>query len=377
MQQTIVGESPGLYVHVPFCKTKCPYCDFYSITSRENVGEWLSAVQKEALLYAKRFSEFDTLYLGGGTPSSLADSELALLIESLRRRFSFSDDTEVTLECNPDDISGRQRLVNLQNLGINRISLGVQSLNDNELKYLGRRNTSEQNQRVLQWVRSIPSLALAVDLIYAFDGQSRQSWLRTLEYVLDFHPEHISCYQLTLEEDTPFGKMQHQGLIHPVSEDEQSDYFLMTSQYLEERGYVHYEISNFAIGPEHFSRHNTKYWRHVPYLGLGPAAHSFQAGVRWWNLKSVEQYCNSLHNGKAPIAGREKLSPEQLKLESLYLGLRTRNGVNAGMLSDSPRVNDTLAQLQRAGFVNTDNGRIIPTRKGFLLADSLPLMLLD
>lgn len=376
MQQYPAEECPGLYVHVPFCKTKCPYCDFYSITSRDYIREWLSAVQKEALLYAKRFSEFNTLYFGGGTPSSLTDSELALLIESLRRQFSFSDDTEVTLECNPDDLT-RQRLAYLQDLGINRISLGIQSLNNNELKYLGRRNTAEQNQRALQWVRSIPSLKLAVDLIYAFDGQTPQSWLRTLEYVLDFHPEHISCYQLTLEEGTPFGKMQQQGLIRPVSEDEQSDYFLMTSKYLEAKGYIHYEVSNFAKDPEHFSRHNTKYWRHVPYLGLGPSAHSFQDGVRWWNSDSVEHYCQSLNNGKKPVAGSETLSPEQLKLESLYLGLRTKNGVDVSMLPDFPQVNNTLTQLQAAGLIETVNGRIISTRKGFLMADSLPLMLLD
>jgi len=376
MQQSNLTESPGLYVHVPFCKTKCPYCDFYSTTSRSAVKEWLSAVQKEALLYAKQFADFNTLYLGGGTPTSLSDLELTLLIESLRKHFSFSRDTEVTLEANPDDIT-HQRLAYFHDLGINRISLGLQSLHDNELKYLGRRNNAKQNQRALQYVRSIPSLNLAVDLIYAFQGQTRTSWLKTLETVLEFHPEHLSCYQLTLEENTPFGRMEREGQIRPLSEDEQSDFFLTTSEFLEASGYIHYEISNFARSPEHLSRHNTKYWRHIPYLGLGPGAHSFQAGIRWWNLKSVELYCQALAGGQTPMAGSESLSQEQLTLESLYLGLRTKDGISARILDGSHQVKHTLGQLQAAGLVELTNGKVMPTLKGFLVADSLPLMLLD
>lgn len=372
----IKQPNPGLYVHVPFCKTKCPYCDFYSITSRSGVTRWLQAIDKEAGFYKRRFDAFDSLYLGGGTPTSLTDSELEFLLETLGRHFTFSADTELTLEANPDDIS-RQRLGHFQSLGINRISLGVQSFNNDELNFLGRRNTCEQSERVLEWIKTCGSFSLAMDLIYSLPGQTRESWRKTLDHALEFHPEHLSCYQLSIEKSTPFGRMQIEGLIEPLSEEQESDLFLLTSEYLEANGYTHYEISNFARGTGNMSRHNRKYWCHAPYLGLGPAAHSFQDGVRWWNAKSVEAYCLAVESGKPPAADSEILSPEQLRLESLYLGLRTRDGVGANTVGDSAHCRSTLKQLQMEGLVRLDNGNVVPTKKGFLVADSLPLLFID
>lgn len=376
MRPPAEGESPGLYVHVPFCRSKCPYCDFYSVTAPCAVADWLSAIEREAAFYAGRFGQFETLYLGGGTPTSLTDSQLSRLIGSLAKHFAFSRDAEITLESNPDDITP-ERLAHFSSLGVNRISLGIQSMHDAELAYLGRKNTAKQNAKALQWVRSRAALQLAVDLIYAFEGQTRESWRDTLEFILTFQPEHLSCYQLTVEEATPFGGMQREGTIRLPSDDEQSDRFLMTSSFIESNGYIHYEISNFAKTHEHRSRHNSKYWRHVPYLGLGPSAHSFQGGTRWWNVRSVGHYCQALSEGRSPVMGRENLSRQQLELEILYLGLRTRDGVDVRILPDSPRVRQALAQLQAAELVRLHQGMLRPTRKGFLIADGLPLMLLD
>ena len=366
------SKSPGLYVHVPFCKSKCHYCDFYSVTSRSLITRWLEAVQLEALHYRDRFGVFDTIYLGGGTPSSLTDDELSTLVESLFRCFNFSADVEFTLEANPDDLTP-ERLARLRGLGINRISLGVQSFHPKELEHLGRRNNAVQNEKVLEWVRASGGLSLSVDLIYGFAEQTRDSWLESIRRALQFYPEHLSCYELTIEQNTPFGRLKGKGLLEEIDENEASDLFLLTSEYLEASGYIHYEISNFARSPEHMSRHNRKYWQHAPYLGVGPAAHSFEHGARWWNIRSVEGYLGALQNGARPVEGSEILSAEQLKLESIYLGLRTREGVSSAVIGEPAHGQAVLQQLQAAGLVTSMNGRVIPTRQGFLVADSLPM----
>jgi len=370
------GANPGLYVHVPFCKSKCPYCDFFSVTNRSLVNEWLRAIEKEALFYKDNFRAFDTLYIGGGTPTCLGDSELAILLGSLNNHFTLLPEAEVTLEANPNDIT-LERLKHFLNLGINRISLGIQAFSDRELKFLGRRNSVLQNHRVLQWIRCCNSLILAVDLIYGLPGQTLTTWMDTLEQVLEYRPEHLSCYQLTLEERTPFGEMHKEGLLEPLSDQAGADFFLQTSDFLEEKGYLHYEISNFAKSPEHMAHHNCKYWRHVPYLGLGPAAHSLQNGVRWWNVRSVEQYCRSLEYDQSPVAEKEVLSAEQLHMESLLLGLRTAHGVPLQLLGESPRAKPALSKLQAEGLVQLHNNHLVPTKRGFLVADSLPLLFLE
>jgi oxygen-independent coproporphyrinogen-3 oxidase len=394
---------PGLYLHVPFCHSKCTYCDFYSITDCNLIPDWLAALEKEAALYQDRFGVFDTLYLGGGTPSLLNPGQLASLLESLRRGFSFSPDTEATLEANPDDLTP-EKLRLYGDLGINRLSVGVQSFHDRELAFLGRRHSARQALAALDAARAAGFANLSLDLIYGLPGQGLEDWEKTLEPALAFHPEHLSCYQLTYEPGTPLGRKKVQGKVVAATEEEERAFFLFTSRFLEERGYLHYEISNFARLGEtgnqpnyqvidneesfnrrpktedrkpYFSQHNRKYWRHLPYLGLGPGAHSFLDGVRWWNVASVRQYCRTLARGEAPLAGREVLSPEQLRLEAFYLGLRTREGVPLKLLQDIPGWEKTLTDLQKSGLVEVRQGRAVPTRMGFLLADSLPLYFMD
>lgn len=368
------NKNPGLYIHVPFCRTKCPYCDFYSVTSPSLVSEWMDGLRKEALLYKDRFTAFDSLYLGGGTPTLLAGRELTTLMDGLFRHLTFSPDTEITIEANPDDIT-LEKLALLRDLGTNRISLGVQSFDDRELQYLGRRHTARQTEKALEWIRTSGFTNVGVDLMYGFTGQTEASWVQTMKHALDFKPEHLSCYQMTFEEGTPFGKMLAEGRIEPLGEEKERDFFLLTSRFLEEHGYLHYEISNFARSEEFFSRHNQKYWQHVPYLGLGPSAHSFQDGVRWWNYRSIRRFCRALADGKLPVDGTETLSTEQLRLESLYLGFRTRDGVSIKTLhNSSPRSDEILSRLQKSGLVRVLKNRALPTREGFAVADRLPLL---
>ncbi len=412
------GRSPGLYVHVPFCRSKCPYCDFYSVAhTPETAGRWLEAAGKEARLYAAGpdtggFTGFDSLYLGGGTPSILDGPRLAALLERLRECFSFRSPcfpvagergnmrvreiaasgepdgvsrvsghapaapctgTETTIEVNPDDVTP-EKAAHFRGLGINRISVGVQSFDEDELRFLRRRHSARQTHTALERIRSAGFDNMGVDLIYGFQGQTRENWLRNLREALRFHPEHISCYQLTIEDGSLFGKLRDKGRIQPLGEEEARDFYLLTSRFLAERGYIHYEISNFARGEQYLSRHNQKYWSHAPYLGLGPAAHSFHGGTRWWNVRSVKDYCRALEEGRAPVQESENLSVEQLRLESLYLGFRTRTGVDMEIISSFSNWADVLDELQRSGLVSIHDDRVVPTAEGFVVADSLPLL---
>ena len=366
-------DRPGLYVHVPFCRTKCPYCDFYSVTSLSLVPAWLDALQREALIYRDRFESFDSLYLGGGTPTILESSELARLMGVLFQNFSFSQDPEITIEANPDDITkGKTAL--FRDLGFNRISLGVQSLNEKELRFLQRRHSAKKAEEAIEVIRTSGYTNLGIDLMYGLPGQDESVWMATLRRIVEYNPAHISCYQMTISEGTPFYRMLRQGRIQAPGKERERAFFLLTSAYLEENGYVHYEISNFAREERTMSRHNIKYWRHVPYLGLGPSAHSFLKGLRWWNLRSVDGYCQALDCGRRPVEDREQLTEEQVHLEFLFLGFRTREGVKKNLIEGTPGSDRALREILSAGLATIQGDRIIPTREGFLMADSLPLL---
>jgi putative oxygen-independent coproporphyrinogen III oxidase len=370
-------SAPGLYLHVPFCRTKCPYCDFYSVLAPASmVGRWLDAVSREMELHSGTFPSFDTLYIGGGTPSLLSLGELTALIGRLRERFDFADDTEITIEANPDDIDAG-RLAAYRELGINRLSLGVQSFDNEELRFLRRRHDAASAVAALSGAREAGFANIGIDLIYGYEGQSLASWKRTLERAIEFSPEHISCYQMTIEPRTEFGRMLEAGSLTAADEESERSFFIATSTLLSERGYLHYEISNFARGEELVSRHNHKYWRHAPYLGLGPSAHSFQNGTRWWNVRSVGRYCESLERGIDPVDGREALEADQLALERVFLGFRTRDGVALSDLRGYRRWEGALEELIRESLVTVSRGRAVPTLEGLLVADRLPLAFTD
>ena len=248
----------------------------------------------------------------------------------MHRHLVLTADAEITLEANPDDVTP-EKLRLWKELGVNRLSLGVQSLNDAELRFLGRRHNAAQAREALKLAREAGFDNLGVDLMYALPGQTEAGWLATLEGGPGLAPEHLSCYQLTIEENTPLGKKQARGEIEPVGEEQQRAFFCSPPHTWRIRGYRQYEISNFARGVHYISRHNSKYWQQVPYLGLGPAAHSFDGRMRRWNVSSVAEYCRLLGEGRAPLAGQEELLAEtQRRLETLCLGLRTRQGRRPG-----------------------------------------------
>ncbi|MDR2017893.1 MAG: radical SAM family heme chaperone HemW [Syntrophobacterales bacterium] len=368
------SQLPGLYVHIPFCKTKCPYCDFYSVTDTDSVDRWLGALKTEIGIYRELFPHFDSIYLGGGTPSLLDAPTFERLMKILRSHWPGNPDEEVTLEANPDDIT-REKLSHYRSMGVNRLSLGVQSFDDRELKFLRRRHTATWAKRAIEMVRSCGFANFGIDLMYGLKGQTREKWLSTLVQAVKYDPSHLSCYQLTIESGTPFGLLKAKGALTIPKEGVQRKFFFDTSLFLSDHGFIHYEISNFAKGQGCISHHNTKYWTHAPYLGIGPAAHSFLNGKRWWNYRSVDRYCAALHDGVAPIEGFEILTEDQMKLESLYFGFRTAQGLAVlDLPGPEDRVSRVLEELIKARLIMIRNGQITPTEKGFLVADRIPLM---
>ncbi|HNU71985.1 MAG TPA: radical SAM family heme chaperone HemW [Thermodesulfobacteriota bacterium] len=366
-------DAAGLYLHVPFCKTKCPYCDFYSITADSLIPAWVNAVEKEVLFYTDVFSSFDTLYLGGGTPSILPDAVLGELIEYLFCRFSFSPRPEITVEINPDDVT-QEKLLFLKGLGFNRISLGAQSFCDAELHILKRRHNARQTAAALDLISETDFPNRSIDLICGLPGQTEAAWMSSLEKAVTYHPEHISCYQLTICKHTPFGRAAVRGSITVPDEEAQRSFFLRTARFLEGCGYVHYEVSNYARSSTFTCSHNRKYWDHTPYLGLGPSAHSFCGNRRWWNVKSVARSCAMIDRNTAPVAGTETLSSDQVYLESLALGFRTARGVDRTLIDQRSNAEIILRDLQKAGLILIHGERVVPTREGMLVADSLPLL---
>ena len=369
-------QKPGLYIHVPFCRKKCAYCDFYSISDLSLIQEWLLALEHEIRLYKERWGAFDTLYLGGGTPSLLGKAELRKVFGLLHQHFDFVEGTEITLEANPDDLT-REKLRLLKDLGITRISLGAQSFNDQVLAFLGRRHTAAQAESALETIRDLGFENLSIDLIYGLPNQKISEWMNTMTHVLDFRPEHLSCYQMTIHGGTKMGQLHKEGRLQALDEDTEQIFFFTTSQFLQQKGYIHYEISNFAFTEWTLSRHNSKYWQHIPYLGLGPGAHSFTGQERWWNIKSVESYCQKLSNGKLPIEDKEILTEEQKRLESLFLGLRTKEGIDLSLIDYQETTNSIIQKLTSSNLIKIENNRLIPTLKGFAVADSLPLLLAE
>ena len=370
---------PGLYIHVPFCLSKCPYCDFYSLTSLSAVPDFLDALCKEMEMVRTRFNPFDTVYMGGGTPSLLSPQQLKNILIKVKENFNLLSNTEITIETNPADLN-RSFLESMRESGINRINIGVQSFDEKVLDFLGRRHSVKQAISSIGESRNAGFHNIGLDLIYGVPGQDFESWLNTLKQAIAFSPEHISCYQLTLEAKTPLGIRVRAGEFSIPGEALQHEFFIKTSQFLEGAGYLHYEVSNFARGKEHTSRHNQKYWNHSPYLGLGPAAHSFQCNQRWWNHRSLDQYLAAINADNLPVEERETLTVEQLRLEALYLGLRTRKGISLqdfknqyhyDLLAEKEKI---LSKLEEEGFVSIQDGTLTPTQTGLAVADSLSLI---
>ena len=299
----------GVYVHIPFCLRKCLYCDFYSTADLSLKPAFLEALITEIAATDPGELVFDTIYFGGGTPSLLSPPEVARILGGLFSRFHFQEPVEITLEANPGTV-GLESLKGLRSAGVNRLNIGVQSFQDENLAQLGRIHSAAQAQEALAAARRAGFGELGLDLIYGLPGQRRPAWFTDLRRALAYQPEHLSCYMLTLEPGTPLAERHRFGRFRPAPEARVAELFMATSEFLAGRGYLHYEVSNFArCGPSgcrqaRVSRHNSKYWSHAPYLGFGPAAHSFLPPKRFWNHRDVARYVEDLRAGRRPLAGR-------------------------------------------------------------------------
>ncbi|OGP87532.1 MAG: hypothetical protein A2031_07435 [Deltaproteobacteria bacterium RBG_19FT_COMBO_43_11] len=369
----------GLYIHIPFCKSKCGYCSFYSIKSINLIPAFLSALNQEMEFYGNLFQSFDTIYIGGGTPSLLTSQQLSEIFTAINKFYKIDDKAETTIEVNPGDVSV-EYFQALRSLGINRINIGIQSFDDNILKFLGRRHLAKDGVAAIDSARTACFNNVGIDLIYGVHYQDINLWKRTLQKALSFTPEHISCYQLSLEAKTPLFKKYNAEKTKLPKENEQIKYFQTTAEKLEKASYVHYEVSNFARTDYLKSKHNMKYWQHTPYLGLGPAAHSFLENRRWWNKPSVNNYLKEITQNKIPVENEEILSTEQLKLEALFLGLRTKAGIDlerykikygADLLDEKKTIIESLIKNK---LVEVKDGFLRPTLSGMAVADSLALI---
>jgi len=371
------GTSPaGLYIHIPFCIRKCHYCDFYSITDHSIVKEFVDALILEMEMYSEVELLFDTLYIGGGTPSILKSAEIDRIIEKAFSLFQITPDPEITIEVNPGTVTA-ESLKSFRQSGINRVNIGIQSFQDGNLKFLGRIHSAEEGETAIKWAQNAGFENIGLDLISGLPGQTVKSWLFDLETALRFEPEHLSCYMLTYENGTPLYNDLKNGRIKPISESLAASLFGSTGDFLENRGYIHYEISNFARSEEKISLHNTKYWAFAPYIGLGPSAHSFYGTMRSWNRRNVSSYIKNVEAGIPPVEIKEDLTREQQIIEAVFLGLRQNCGINIGYFNKYFNVrfedifSDTISNLTKKELVVIRDDRCALTRKGMVLLDSI------
>lgn len=392
---------PGLYLHVPFCSAICPYCDFAVQTG----GPRRRALFLEALLaevelwradplltaWREASTPIDTVYWGGGTPSILGEDALETVFQALSRHLPLAEDPWILFEANPEDVTP-DNLALWRRLGVRMLSLGVQSFQGDNLAFLGRRHDPQQARESVEAAQAAGFATVSLDLIYGLPEQTPESWRRDLETAVALSPDHLSCYQLTIHEGTRFGTLAARGELAEAPEPVQADLFLFTHRFLADTGYPGYEVSNFARASEHRSRHNVKYWHHVPYLGLGPSSHSFGGlqgegetlhGERWWNERTLTRWSERILAGERPTAGRERLDREDLALEALGLALRTREGIDRRAVElrygRDPGADATaVAQLVRGGYLEDDTStHLRPTIEGLSVADAVTGTLID
>ena len=385
----VVTEAAGLYVHVPFCSAICPYCDF--AVARGGGAErerFVEALVEEIDLIGGgerhrageadgfRSSCFDTVYFGGGTPSALSQEQLGAIRRRLVATFAIGSGAEWTVEVNPEDASP-ELLAGWCELGFDRISLGLQALDDRALRFLGRRHDAAEARKSVEQARAAGFQSVSVDLIYSLPAFNAAWWRRTLEETAALGPDHISCYELTIRDGTPFGRRRDAGRLRETGEDERAANFVATHRLLGELGYEGYEVSNFARTERDRSRHNRKYWRHVPYLGLGPSAHSFDGRRRWWNVAPWKRWNNMIEGGASPVAEVEQLTDRQLLLEAVMMGLRQRSGVDRVAVEQrfgfDPATGNArrIEAWEKAGWLRVIGRRLAPTLEGMARADRL------
>jgi oxygen-independent coproporphyrinogen-3 oxidase len=381
------GDTPAttspirhIYVHIPFCARICPYCAFYKdLLDRSQTGRFCEAILRELELYeggpisksSRRTGDRrslllpSTIYFGGGTPTALNIAQLELLLRGFRERLDLSRLEEWTIEANPGSVSARKAAL-LRKLGLTRISLGVQSWDDDLLKLLGREHNARQAEESFRLLRATGFTNVNVDLMFGLPGQTIEQWRLTLEKTIALQPDHISAYCLTYEEDTEFFLRHARGELRQDA-DADSEFFEIAMAILEDAGYEHYEISNYARRG-FSSLHNRAYWLGTDYLGIGPSAVSTVAMRRWQNVCDYRSYIDRVLSGQSPVASSEDLTSEMKRTERIALSLRTRDGVSASELKHFAQQTKELVALE---LLRKSNGNFVLTRKGKALADSV------
>jgi oxygen-independent coproporphyrinogen-3 oxidase len=364
----------ALYVHLPFCAAKCHYCDFFSVPAEGQDREgMIAAILREAEVRAPKRPR--TVYLGGGTPSLLSAVELRTLLDGLERTCGFrSSATEVTAECNPESLD-REKARALLDLGVNRISIGIQSLRDDVLSLFGRVHSAEDALRAFEAARAAGATNVNVDLIYAIPGQAPEAWSEDLARVLDLEPDHLSAYNLTFEEETPFRKWLEEGRLSKSPEEVELELFWSTRESLASRGYEAYEISNFAREGRR-CLHNVNYWRNGPYVGIGPSAVSKIGSTRSGNVKGTGSYVRAVLEKASARAWDETPAPANRLAETWWLGLRLREGLDpieartrAGFEATEDPALEVAAELATQGLLESDSEHFRLTQRGLPLAD--------
>lgn len=380
----------GIYIHIPYCRHKCSYCNFFSVVSRKSMDEMIQAICREMKLRLPVISSdsldkgiveleitrypVDTVYLGGGTPSLIDSSQLKQIFDNLHLNYNVSATAEITLEANPDDIT-TENLIIWKELGINRLSIGIQSFRQEDLNYLNRVHTVETAIDSIQLARKFGFADMTIDLIYGIPTLSNDQWINNLELFAELSIPHLSAYSLTVEPRTPLFKLIDSGKIQPVDEIQSSEQFDILMKFMENHGYLHYEISNFCL-PGHYAKHNLSYWKGIDYLGFGPSAHSFNGTSRQWNVSSIHGYLEAIKLDTIP-AECEKLTLSNLYNENVMTGLRTMWGCNTIEIKQQFGVEyEHYFQKQATKWLDqsmlNQNGSIYTlTTKGKFLADGI------
>jgi oxygen-independent coproporphyrinogen III oxidase len=371
----------GIYIHIPFCKKACHYCNFHFSTSLKQKENLLNALLIEIDLQKDYLNgaDIETIYLGGGTPSLLSIKDLDVLFKKLSSHFNIVDKAEITLEANPDDLSDDYLRDLKHHSPINRLSIGIQSFSEDDLLWMNRAHNAIEAKACIEYAQDVGFENLTVDLIYGSPTTTDVQWLKNLKTVFSYDIPHVSCYSLTVETGTALHTMVKKGKAAPTDEEKSARHFEILMAEMKRYGFIHYEISNFAQ-PDNFAQHNSNYWRGVPYLGLGPSAHSFNGKSRQWNIAHNTQYINSLNDKTLPFE-IETLTPTQQYNEYVITTLRTIWGSDPSIISQKfgknylTHFNKNILQFVQNETVMTDGKKYYLTDKGRMLADRITMEL--
>ena len=365
----------GIYIHIPFCKQRCLYCAFYSSTLHSKLQEYCDALCREIIMRRNYIiGIIDTVYFGGGTPSTLTREQLQKILGTIKENYRLSPSAEITIEANPDDLTP-EYLATLRSLSFNRLSMGIQSFDDAQLKAIGRRHTAERARQAVKDARTAGFENISIDLMFALPSSTSAQWQESIKQAIELRPTHISAYNLTYEEETPLYRALQQGKIEAVDEEENLKQFEILIEQLAAAGYRHYEISNFAL-PGYESRHNSSYWHDIPYLGCGAAAHSYNGESRSWNISDIKTYIEGINNG-APFSEVEQLTTAEQYNDTILTRLRTADGVPSDWMRE--KFGDKLTDYMlknaaphiAAGRLKEDNGILSLTREGLFISDAI------